>query len=1026
MSLQKRVSSFNSPSAARALSASSSKEASPSSSAHPSSGGVQRQRSSTASAAAAAARGWSRLPRCSLRLVFVSCTVLQVAVACVCVWLLGYEAQLSTVSTLSGQLRNQTMSHMIDQASTLLAQPILAVNEVELNTQQRWLVLQGVAPLQTLDWSADTSYYTTLANIIRHYPGVTATAMQTNQAVLMTAALGFNNSDPDYNPPFLFFINQDLRSNWSWQGWLSSYDQTETRLELYNNVNILTATASFFEQLPAADLSSRIDHPLVDFGYVPPEANNWWATCFGLAQQIIASNDTASAITVAWSIPLDCVNHDTASTTECMSICKPHINSAPNVTWMAAVAEAASDAGDPRAAFLFEQVQQQQERIDSGLPPLPVVDWVSDVTYDPFAFVVFMQSRLNSFILDHGAAFIATTDGWVLASTLPGPDLDVLIYMPALFEPPDDSWAQYSGNLSLQYPAAMGFVRSLYTNMQSPSWQQNIASVSLQEAAGNYQLSWEQSETINGEEDYVQYAVLGVPATNFSFVLVVYSRQSDYQGDVVYNATLSGVLSAVVIVVSILITLLLTQCLHAPLMTLIVAMQAVLGETRRPAAPAPPLSKPQSPLQKSKDGDKQPAAQPVPVVPSPTLLDPRTSSGESQQMTTGYPPQPSPSSAYSAGLLPHPSQSLHGSSSPGGAGWLRPLQIARTSSSSSAQSPLHSPGYAAFLSPQAADRDGTMDSQRSTATTGSSAAIEQLRWQPSVYTKFIPQADQQLQQRQQPALTASAAAASSATNEFSPAADSQEAALAVSVPARSGAAAAHTVQFGAASGAEVSRAGRVSSNSRSDVDDASSYELDLLLQKWQRTMQSQGVQLPAEWETELQEDSARLRELRIGLEEAKRRYRSKRRRSPQAATQPSASAWSSDDEKDEEDDQSVFTPSRELWWPLQRLALLLHRLRPSASSSPSAGNRSEHSRSHASDSASTASSSSHPPSCSCSACQRARFSARVFGCAGQFREVVQLQLTFGAMLLRLRNSALKLEHANQSKRQFLRFGQQQH
>ena len=100
-----------------------------------------------------------------------------------CVWYIGYASQLSTVSTLSGQLRNQTIAHMVDQVASELSGPILAVNEVDLNTQQRMLATgwgAGGDPYAALDWSEDVSYYTALANIIRHYPGVTATAMQTS------------------------------------------------------------------------------------------------------------------------------------------------------------------------------------------------------------------------------------------------------------------------------------------------------------------------------------------------------------------------------------------------------------------------------------------------------------------------------------------------------------------------------------------------------------------------------------------------------------------------------------------------------------------------------------------------------------------------------------------------------------------------------------------------------------------------------------------------------------------------------
>ena len=351
-----------------------------------------------------------RLPRCSLRLVFVFCTILQVSVACVCVWYIGYASQLSTVSTLSGQLRNQTIAHMIDQVSSQLSGPILAVNEVDLNTQQRMLATgwgTGGNPQAALDWSTDVSYYTALANIIRHYPGVTATAMQTSTSVLLTAALVFNNTDANASPPQLAFINQDEQSDWQWKFWESSYNQTLSRMELLNDIDILATTANWFDILPPGDLANGRAHPLGSFGYVDPNVNNcerhrphtpravhhrppsltseymcavWLVVRVGGvcddAMTAIEHNNTG-VINVGWSIPEYVVNHNTASVTETLSICKPHLNMSPNVTWMWEIAYAANATASPRAPFLFEQAAAQQERIDNGSLPFPVLDWVS-------------------------------------------------------------------------------------------------------------------------------------------------------------------------------------------------------------------------------------------------------------------------------------------------------------------------------------------------------------------------------------------------------------------------------------------------------------------------------------------------------------------------------------------------------------------------------------------------------------------------------------------------------------------------
>lgn len=940
---------------------------------------------------------------------------------------------------------------MIDQVASQLSGPILAVNEVDLNTQQRMLSTGwGTTgdPYDALDWSQDVSYYTALANIIRHYPGVTATAMQTSATVLMTAALAFNDKDANATPPQIAFINQDWKTNYSWNAWYSSYNQTVSRMELLNDIDILATTANWFDILPAGDLDNGRAHPLAKLGYVDPSWNNWYVIANRTAINAVKTNNTG-VINVGWSIPIYAVNHNTASVTETLSICKPHINMSPNVTWMWAMAHAANATGCPRAPYLLGQAAAQQARVDNGLPLFPVVDWVrlmqtyqtarhlsrrthtvltfvlstmlclmlqvSDVTFDPYALVVFMTSRLSSFVLDNGAAFICTTDGWILASTLPGPDLSVLVFMPQLLNPTTPDFLSYSQNVSAAHPVAMEFVRSLYNNMQSETWQQNINSVTLSSAGNGYQLGWEQSENFNGAESYVQYAVLGVPATGFSFVLVVYSRQSDYEGGLVHNAQLSGILSAVVIAVSIIATLLLTQCVNRPILTLISAMKAVLGDNpwqKSPAAITPTSKQPGRGYKASQrtsfaeSTNKHTNGQHAP----PTLV---THGDKAPALEDSPLPPQSPSSPITDQLsplpvaLPSPSH-LHGKGSSGEV-TLLDHDFLRTSSCSTM--PVNS-----AVSPHASTITRTLITQ---ATDSSSPSIpnksigqwQPIEAQPPVYTKYVPATNPTLARK-------------TSGDTVLAAADQAVSITIVSPPAVS-AVTSTTVHYPMSiSTDEVSRHNR---QSRSQLDDSSSYELDLLLQKWQRTMIAQGVRLPAEWETDLQEDAQRLRELRMGLREARKRYQGKRRKARAAQTDESGGAVPvGSDDDDEEDDRSVFTPNDGYQSALAKLALFVkRRIGRNNPNSPTnaANNRSvEHSTSHQSISSNSTNSthSSHPSACHCSACQLHRFTHRLFGCAGNFSEVVQLQLTFGAMLFRLRNSALKLEQANQSKRQFLR------
>ena len=605
------------------------------------------------------------------------------------------------------------------------------------------------------------------------------------------------------------------------------------------------------------------------------------------------------------------------------------------------------------------------------------------MTFDPYALVVFMLSRLPSFVLDNGAAFICTTDGWILASTLPGPDLSVLVYMPELLFPDTPELVSYSANVTAAHPSAMQFVRSLYANMQSVAWQLNINSTTLTSTSSLYQVGWEQSERINGAESYVQYAVLGVPASSFSFVLVVYSRQSDYQGGLLHNATLSGVLSAVVIIVSMFATLLLTQCVNRPILTLISAMKAVLGDNpwqKSPSAANKPWrGKGSQRASFAESANKAADAQPA----SYTL--------SGQPVTDDSPDTQSPSSPETDKLsalpvaLPSPS---HLNQSPkSGEVALLDHDFLRTSSCSTM--PLN-----AVVSPHASTISRTTaeqipDGGSPSLPTKSIAEWKPIEAQPAVYAKYVP-APESVQRKPH---SNNKQAVSLAIVDPPPAATSTVVHYPTSI-----------------STDEPSRANR---SSRSQLDDSSSYELDLLLQKWQRTMLAQGVRLPPEWETDLQEDAQRLRELRVGLREARKRYQGKRRTARGQADDRAAFNTAGSDNDDDEDDRSVFTPNDGSSSALNRFASYLRsRIRRAESVSPSAKNENSTSHQSVSTNSSGSTSAAHAITCECSACQLHRFTNRLFGCAGNFSEVVQLQLTFGAMLFRLRNSALKLKQAN--------------
>ena len=186
---------------------------------------------------------------------------------------------------------------------------------------------------------------------------------------------------------------------------------------------------------------------------------------------------------------------------------------------------------------------------------------------------------------------------------------------------------------------------------------------------------------------------------------------------------LSGVLSAVVIVVSMLVTMLLTQCINQPILTLIVAMKSVLGETpwRQQGKPGTTPGQPKAPgLVPSKVSSINKA--PPAVAASP---DAQTPQKRGEELSTfEY-----PAALAAPSTLSSPSMKTA----------LLPADLLRTSSSSAYGSKLST--TRTIASPAAVTRsllpsDGTSSAQFTPSH--SHASLAQLQWHPTVYGKALP------------------------------------------------------------------------------------------------------------------------------------------------------------------------------------------------------------------------------------------------------------------------------------------------
>ena len=893
-------------------------------------------------------RRW--LPRCTLRLIFLVSTIAQVAIACVVLWAIGYASQLSIVSSLSGQLRQQTLSHAVDQVTELLSVPILALNSLDSSMQLR-SSYASQSVINEFNYADDPLFYGILGNLLRQYPGVTGCAVMTSAGAELLALLYGEDG-----PPQVIFGQQDSGSNWSTSAFvLPDFTQTLTRSELYSGFFTGSFFSSISQQQLAAGRSSRV-FPLSP--YTPPNQTAWYnQTAHAARMEITANgNETIVNLPVVWLLVSQNASDsgNALDVSVSLQVATAGINWTPNVTQLLQTAAAAEAAGSPQAATLYMRAQMVQMYAEQNIT-YPVIDYVTVVTYDPFAMADFLLSRLNSYVVNDGAAFIATSTFFVVASTLPTTNLSLMIYLPTFFASPLPPHTQ---ELQRLYPEQVNYLSLLYAQLQQLQDSVNLTAAEQSGAPDSFEIQ----QSVNGQAQYVQYAVLQAPA-DFQWILVMYSPVSDYSGTLHQNLVISGVLSAVVLVASILVTLVLTRLVHRPIMTLVDAMQHLVDIHKR-GKPAPDLPSSSSPSSSSAAAD---AACCAPVL---SLLQRRgrrrtsfatgvaaagprvDTSAEMLTITTGAfpatPPPPflSPDRPVTLGSPPGRQGRVATSYvfdpvSPGERG--DRLTVPGSGSGGSEEKKSERAVSAAELDPAP-----TLLLNEYEAGAGSSGMdAEPASDEPS--TTQQPDADR----------PSSAPAASSGPSVAFQGGDGGG--VVISMP---------EFPSSTRSGTSMSREQSQSRSRDSDSSeqDLSSFELDRLLRKWQDTMQSQGLQPPEEWEARAEmraqwdverHKTDRRRALRRHTAQQKAQLRQRPAKSPASAA--------SDDGMRQHDSPGGFLNA------------------PPSDAETEAGRTT-------------------PPVPAASSRTRSWLN-----CVGSFAEVVQLEMTFGWLLVRLRNSQLKLE-----------------
>lgn len=118
----------------------------------------------------------------SLRWIMVVVSIIEVVVACVVVWYIGYQSTQSTVNGLSRQLRRTTLDYATAEISTVLSRPILAAY-----TLQGLLVARGY-DFTTLDTVENTTLIQDISSILRGFRGLSQVGILTKSNVAVAVA----------------------------------------------------------------------------------------------------------------------------------------------------------------------------------------------------------------------------------------------------------------------------------------------------------------------------------------------------------------------------------------------------------------------------------------------------------------------------------------------------------------------------------------------------------------------------------------------------------------------------------------------------------------------------------------------------------------------------------------------------------------------------------------------------------------------------------------------------------------------
>lgn len=128
---------------------------------------------------------------CNFMFTFVMIAILQVALACVLVWLIGYRATNSTANELTTKIRSEVLRNALNEMDDKLGTPLHAAHALRYMTQQRFPDFGS-----RLNISSETGWLADIAFVQGFYSSVSRVSIMNRHQLVAGMIRPFSNGRP--------------------------------------------------------------------------------------------------------------------------------------------------------------------------------------------------------------------------------------------------------------------------------------------------------------------------------------------------------------------------------------------------------------------------------------------------------------------------------------------------------------------------------------------------------------------------------------------------------------------------------------------------------------------------------------------------------------------------------------------------------------------------------------------------------------------------------------------------------------